>query len=363
MELKKVLRAIDLALAAGRKRQSARTGFVHDGETIPLYENFCFALALFRQKTAESVTEGKELIARLLPFQVPEGNFPFYLHDYPRCFDFQMGLKVAPILIHLLRLFGPVLGELKPVLEAALQRAVQKSEKPQWENRYRACMGLPLLPIDTAPFSAADWTEWLITAQLAGQTHFSLPFDPSLQLLFTHTEVQERGEPRPSPVEWLLSEGQFSPRLLQDHPHQLLSAPLFPITFEPAPFSPPNYRLFWKGASTLHSLVAKSLVFEAPEEAALFTDISPETEVFVNGKKATAFRLGDTVTIQTPQQTIDVTFALTRGTGDFCGHISRANRPSQIVGKYEVYDWQIGMRTLRASEGAQITVDCSQLIG
>lgn len=367
--LKKQLRTIDLALAAGKKRQSARTKFVHDEELIPLYENFCLALALFRQKTAESVTEGKELIHRLLSFQTLDGNFPIYLHDFPRCFDPHMALKVAPILFALMRLFTPVLGELFPQIQAALQKAKLTTEKPEWENRSRACRGLPLLPVDTTHFSSADWTEWLITAQLAGASEISLPYDPALQLLLTEAQIQERGEPKPHPIEWLLAEGNFTPRLLRDHPDQLLAAPLFPIACKPyAPKQGNLCRLFWEGTSNIHSFFAKSLVFDLAGsiemgrndlfEAVVYCNRSSETEVFVEGRKATSFRFGDTVSIQTPQKTVRLRFALTRGSGDFCGHLFWGNRPSQTAcqgaERHEAYDWHIGMRTLRRSPEAQI---------
>ncbi len=350
----------DLILSAGRKRQSARTHFIHDEEVIPIYENFCFAFSLFRQKTIESVKEGKELIEKLLAFQV-DGQFPVHLHDYPRCYDFQMSLKIAPLCIHLLRLFSPVLGDLKPKLEAFIAH-LKAPEKPSWENRYRACKNLPLLPEE----NVTDWTEHLITAQLAGQTHFSIPYDELTQTLLPN-EIQEKNEPRPTPIEWLLAEGNYTPRLLRDHPQQLLCAPLFPITFTAIPHTAASFRLIWKGA-TIHSLIAKSLIFDLEEvelgrndlfEAVLYTDISPETELFVNGRKATSFQLGDTVTIQTPTKTIQVIFELTRGVGDFCGHIFRANRPEQITKGYETYDWQIGLRTLRRSPQAQIQIHCS----
>lgn len=371
-ELKKQIRTIDLALAAGLKRKSSRTGFIHDAETIPIYENFCFVLALFRHKTADSVTEGKELIERLLPFQSEQGNFPIYLHDFPRCYDPHMGLRVAPIMIYLLRLFGPVLGELKLRVEAAVLKAVSKRpEKPFWENRYRACVGEPLLPVNSAEFSPIEWSEWLITAQLSGQTHFAIPYDESLQLFMgpSRFDVQERGEPRPNPVEWLLADGVYSARLLRDHPHQLYLAPLFPITYEKMPIEETSFRLFWKG-TTIHSLVAKSLVFDLPEtvefgrhdvfEVALFTDLSPETTLLINGRKATTFQLGDVITIHTPEKKIELRFDQTVGNGEFCGHIFRANRPSQAACKgedqYAAYDWQIGLRTLRRLGPSQITV-------
>lgn len=370
-ELKKQIRTIDLAVLAGQKRQSPRTGFIHlfpneeTTDTIPLYENFCFALALFRQKTADSVTEGKELLTRLLAFQNSDGHFPVYLHEFPRCHDFQMPLKIAPILIYLLRHFSAVLGELKSKIADALEKALSKCpEKPAWENRYRACRGLSLLPVDTSRFSPSDWTEWLITAQLAGQTEFEIPYDASLQLL-RGTDIQEKGEPRPNPVEWLLAEGQFSPRLLRDHPHQLWCAPLFPLSYTPIEIPQNSFQIFWQG-STLHSLVAKGLVFDLSEgvemgrsdlfEVTLFTDISPETTLLVEGRKATTFQLGETITIQTPQKTISLKLELTQGSGDFFGHIFRANRPSQVCKGYEAYDWQIGLRTLRRSPTAQITV-------
>lgn len=367
MELRKQIRMIDLVVAAGKARQSERTRFVHQEEVIPLYENFCFAFALFRQKTTETVTEGKELIERLLAFQAPDGNFPVFLHDYPRCFDHQMGLRVAPILIYLLRQFGSVLGELKQKIEESLKKTlIRRTEKPLWENRYRACVNEPLLPIDTHLFSSKEWTEWLITAQLAGQTHFSLPFDPDLQLLLTPHEIQEKGEPQPNPIEWLLADGHYAPRLLRDHPHQLWAAPLFPLTFTYQPTASPFFRYQWKGESALHTLSASSLVFALPEgvemgrndlfEATLFANASSETEITVNGRKATTFQFGDIITIATPTRTIEARFILTEGTGDFFGHIFKANRPSQIAKGYESFDWQIGMRTLRRSPKAQITL-------
>ena len=85
-------RLIDLAIASGRRRLSDQTSFVHlsyetEGakhDTIPLFENFCYALGLFRSKLTEDIAEGKALLERLFAFEV-EGNFPVYLHEYPVC--------------------------------------------------------------------------------------------------------------------------------------------------------------------------------------------------------------------------------------------------------------------------------------
>lgn len=354
---------LDLIVKAGRSRLGARTGLIHDGETIPIYENFCFCLSLFRQKTVDAITEGKALLSRLLAFQTADGNFPAYLHDYPSCFDFRLRLKVAPILIQLLRL--GTLGSMRPQVETALQAAIK--EDSNWESRLCACRGEPIAPIDTAKLTAAEWTDWLITAQLAGQSHFEMPYDPSLQILFGN-ETQEGSEPCPYPVEWLLAEAPFSARLLKDHRNLLLAAPLFPITssFVGAPSPYPKY---WQG-KTLHSLVVPSLTFDLSQEAqfgksdlfeaACYTDISKETEIFVSGKKATSFHLQEPVVISTPQKKFQLVFHLMQGSGDFCGHIFRANRPSQVL-KDKAYDWQIGIRTLRRSAAAQIGLEITIL--
>ena len=96
---------VDLAVSAGRKFQSAQTGYVHFcfhksdeliNDTIPLYENFLFALALLRFRTSDSMNEGKKILEQLLSFQV-DGNFPIYLHEYPRCYDRFQSMSILPV--------------------------------------------------------------------------------------------------------------------------------------------------------------------------------------------------------------------------------------------------------------------------
>lgn len=332
--MEKKTRMIDLVVAAGRKRQSPRTKFVHFEDTIPIYENFCFALALFRLKTAESVAEGKELVERLLAFQTVDGNFPAFLHDFPKCWDFKLASKVSVILEYLLQLFGPVLGtQLKERIEASLQKIVVVEVK--------------------------DPTQ-------------ALPYNEALQMVLGPlTHPQEKGEPQPLPIEWLLAEGNYPPRLLKDHPMMLHAASLFSVG-QTSPGNEPivyrtdgaNVQLLWKG----HSLVAfkaakiegKKIYFDFSEEAALYCNISPEMELFVDGVKASVFRLGDTVQLRAAGLKVDLRFELVEGSGDFCGHISRANRPNQVACKgdllYEAFDWKIFLRNLRHTETGRYAV-------
>ncbi len=371
-------------------------------DTIPVHENFCFALALFRQKTAEGVLEGKKLIERLLPFQSLDGNFPIYLHDFPRTWDPLMPLKIAPILILFLSKFESLLGrELKEKIESALQkllacaeqRRAEKPFSPLWENRYRAICRQPLIDMDTDRFSSHDWYEWAISAQIADwKGGFSIPFNAELEA-FLGIEPQEKGEPKPCPIEWIAAEsssGINSSRLLRDHPGQLYLSPLFPIEMtrnSAAEYemhaSEGNFRLIGKGNNLLHSLASFNasnvelqengavINFDLSKEmeimrsdlfeASLFFDFSPETEFFVEGKKGTLFRLGEIITVQTPFLKIEIRFELLQGEGDFCGHLFRGNRPNQTACKgpllYEAFDWQIGLRTLRRSPGCYLRIN------
>lgn len=122
------------ALAAGRSLQSKQTGYVHyfygeskqPYDTIPLVENGLFILALFRSRLMEQVQEGKELLNALLHFQSPEGNFPVYLHEYPRCPDATIGLQLLAPFYWILHQFGSVLGApLKSKLHEATQKILE----------------------------------------------------------------------------------------------------------------------------------------------------------------------------------------------------------------------------------------------
>ena len=94
-------------------------------------------------------------------------------------------------------------------------------------------------------------------------------------------------------------------------------------------------------------------------EVAFFCDIHEENQLFVNGLRATTFQLGDRVQIISQGMRIELVFSSENGT--FFGHISRANRPSQIScrgdKRFEAYDWQISLRTIRRDLSCVIQVN------
>ena len=373
---------------------------------IPIYENGCFVLALFAQKKVEEILEAKDLLLRLLAFQTEEGNFPIYLHDFPRCYDAHLGLKMAPLLLRLLREFELVLGaELKKRIETSLQkilahalaRRAERPFAPLWEFRYRVCAGaVAAKDLDTSKFSPADWWEYWVSLQFL-ETPICRLFHPDLQAYIgpTYGDAQDQGELAPVLLEWMAPH-LTAPRLLKDHPlqialsalqalefsspeltdWQLIHSPEFALTAAKTSEASSTFehtlRLLW-GA---HSLVLPAtqatmtssgwetvielpaVVPEDPFEVALYCDSS--LELLIDGQKGTVFSLGQEVSLGS----FAWTFTLIQGAGDFCGHILRSNRPCQLANtgprQFESYDWKIGLRTLRRSSDAVIKLTLFQ---
>jgi hypothetical protein len=105
---------------------SSQTGLVHvhrdlysgiPVQAAPTYENFLYALLLFRRKTLESMQQGKELLDHLLSFQNldpssdQQGNFPALLTDYPLCKDWHLPVSLCLVMMALRTSFDVQLGE------------------------------------------------------------------------------------------------------------------------------------------------------------------------------------------------------------------------------------------------------------
>jgi hypothetical protein len=128
-----VRQLVNLAVNAGRSLQSSQTGYIHychrvldypNFDTIPVVENFLFALSLLRERTAESFAEGKVLVDKLRHFQHASGNFPVYLHEFPECKDYYTAVHLLPIFYWILRTFPIVLGT---PLRDEFQQTVERS--------------------------------------------------------------------------------------------------------------------------------------------------------------------------------------------------------------------------------------------
>lgn len=400
-------RPIEMALKAGKKRQRAQTGFVHycyesvaphAQDTIPLLENFCFVLALFRSRLSDNVLEAKSLLEKLLAFQV-QGNFPVYLHEYPQCRDRMLGVHIFPVLSWIFRDFQNVLGEeLKIKLEKTIAEIKFRGQKEHQQRPLSqgALNKLEWIATDWQPNSAKEWADYLISAQLHDQE-----IQPAMQrwhptlLTFIKSQKQEKQEPALTLYDLFMGSffRSFSKRALEDHPVHLQAALIQPISLEDLtslcrssdyalawdeseilPFN-----LFWGTKGHVHTLVlekrkcaitlntavegnpsdskncadlphsslgdCREWILTFPEmipeegegriEFAFFCDAQEENQIFINSKRANTFQLGDRVEVVSKGLKIQIDFALHSGEGTFFGHISHGNRSSQMSNKGE----------------------------
>lgn len=398
-----MIRSIDLAYMAGKKRQSPRTGLVHGSDlfsdVIPLYDNFCFIYALLSQRKAETVLEAKALLLRLLAFQGGEGNFPIHLHDFPTCYDGYMGLRIAPLLLRSLKGYGTVLGsECREFVEAALQKIFffyeEKKLPPLWAFRYQVCLGNTTESVDPncSDLTPDLWEYWVSLQFLRSPS--CAHYYPVLGLIPELVDKQDHFEPVPHLIEWACAAAAadggvaYPARLLRDHPNQIRLAALDKVELTkqlPDSFLLAKpFKLYWIDQN-LHTLdlvadpdcisaavdpqdpaifitLPQSAEFGRDDlvELAFFCDASPLTQIRIADRQGTVFKLGDPVRIATPSFQCTLCFELIKGVGDFCGHITRSNRPNQIgcVGslQYEAFDWKIALRTLRRSDDCVIRV-------
>lgn len=356
---------IDLALTEGRRRLSPRTDLIHfcyDDEeatdTIPYYENICYCLALFRSCVGDHVQEAKQRLTHLLSFE----TFPTYLHEYPKhgvtqrlYFPFYWIVKLFSHVIE-----EPLRSQLIQVLDHLTP--FRKPENIR-SSKEAASLALHLqLEEETLKPLASYWdpTHGIYTGPLM-------------------EEKQRRNLPETTLFDLFMcvATGQFPKRILAPHPvhmHAALVMPTEPVVCAPSRFptilptgNQKGFHLFrhiWEGSENhLHTLACQETkmtfqegVFIYPEEIpderdrmelSLYCDYHEGVSLCVNGEKSTVFRLGDQVTLKTPNKTFRMTFKIEEGEGTFMGRISRGNRPAQIFQKKETsYDWRITIRTI-----------------
>ena len=358
---------VDLALSAGKRYMSERTGLIHycyeegsSKETIPIFENLCYVLALFRTHVLDHVLEGKERLKHLLAFQYEDGRFPIYLHEYPN----HVGSMRTAYPLYLID------KHFSKVIEAPLRSAISKN------------LTLPLPPETLSSSKEAG----LIALHKSALGHTLAPleefWDSTLDLYVgpLGDERQRAGEIDTTLFDLFMGK---SPRILKPHPIHLHAALVFygeeegdPVT-ETAPLPVgKGYHLFrkvWQEGDFLHTLVCQDkkmardedlFVYpeEIPDEKSLreltfYTNRHQEKELYINGEKGTVFRLGDEISIVSPENALTLIFTLAEGEGEVIGQLSFGNRPAEIRGSEclgPAFDHKISLRTLRRSSSLKV---------
>ncbi|MGH2638627.1 MAG: hypothetical protein ACRDF4_05015 [Rhabdochlamydiaceae bacterium] len=354
------MKSVELAIRAGRARQSPQTGFVHHSyensdrwsETIPIYENFCFALALFRTKIAENVLEAKALLDRLFAFQTSEG-FPIYLHEFPQCKSRKLEQKLSIVSQFLLRDFISILGD---ALRSKLERLIRPIEKTD------------------------EWADFLIQSQLTGEDPApALKWWDVKALCFIGPQKQDRGEPAVTLFDLIMGEwtAAMPARALVDHPIHIQASLIYPKTVIIPEVLQRWGRRFWGTGAPTHSALLQSqgsvveegdtVIIDLPEkevhdemEISYFINRHPEVQFSASGLKSTTFQLDEPIVVESGGLSFEIVFSLLEGDGRFWGHLHLGNRPGQIgcrvTLKHEAFDRMIALRTIERTKAARIKI-------
>jgi|GEM_PF-669521 len=273
---------IELNLRAARKRQSPQTGFVHHcyeadttrHDTIPLFENFCFILALLRSRQSENMLEGIALLHKLLAFE-QNGQFPVYLHEFPVCKDRMLGIK-------LLAVFQAILEDFHAILETSLNDQLQQlicrihhfAQEAKAQNnlpsRYEIYLDSDASQEATTPDQMVDALIVARGAKTPGVMERIAKNWHGALMTFIGPQEQERTEPKLTLFDLFMSDyfRNYPARVLTCHPVHLRASLIYAseetdqkshwtavphqsITAHPRQ----PYTLYWGSQEQLHSLV------------------------------------------------------------------------------------------------------------
>ncbi|MDB2613549.1 hypothetical protein N9Y92_00125 [Chlamydiales bacterium] len=335
---------------------SSRTGFIHweMEDVIPIFENFCYTLSLMRTHNRESFLKGKEMLERLLPFQVEDGNFPQYLHNYPKCYHQWQSVDLLEVFSLIEGNFSHLLGS---NLETQFSSAHEKL-KAHAETTGKKGKTFPDFEMENKSWSndlGLDLNPYLLRKQKEDQPKRTL-YDCALYVI---------NELPLTDITWT---PEYLP-LATFYPEKLISQSL-PSEIH---YLSGN-TLFWGDRKHINScaLFADGDLVASQKDSYQITT-EGDIEIFINRtacpqfsvehKRVTAFSLDQELCIDMGKNSLKLTFSSLNQQGDYKGHISLGNRPSQLCKKGDVYDWVIHLRTLR-KEGPDLVVlkldwDCS----
>lgn len=449
----------ELALRCGRNRQSKQTGYIHlcyhpdeddKHDTIPVVENFLFALALLQSRTTEHIIEARTLLEKLLHFQTADGNFPVYIHEYPHCRDRFLGTHILPAFYWIHKTFSSVLGsDFLLKFTQATQSLLRYNLKMDKQAPYHLAIKLAACANGfanlwkteatsvEAPRETSAWYcpssigDILTGLQIVYPSLSNTPWNPFWQHLISTwhepsgtysgpplREFQQGFEPQATLYDLYLGyfSGHISERALIDNPFHLYAALIAPTNEripststqatgkiedcqwqiqrnngyiftlleqqEPGRLCPDRgrhiFRLSWGNRKRVHTLVCQGgnsshttfktsnniieLFFELKDvipsedreknrEIQFFFDMTENPEIIIQDVAATTFQLGDVVTIRSAGLQFTMQFTLEHGQGQFFGHLMPGNRPAQLPlkgpQKFNAYDWQLFLRTVR----------------
>ncbi len=398
-------RLAQLGLEQGKSLQSPITEFIHycyeeeSRDTIPTYENFCFVLAKLRSRVREEMEGAMTLLSRLLFFQTPSGNFPVYLHEFPKANNRNTAVHLLVPLFSIKKLFSHLFpAELKKCLVESISRLYSFCEKEAEKRPFPTSL-LKIISAfngtfipDYQPETTIDWTNYLLAALVADKVEevaqqAAAEFN---QYFHTFTGAPENLFQRGDAFETTLYDlimaqltDSHPERLARPHIAHLHAAVVFPFKIKvlghretflkqqiPSGPSSPHRKKGFHAFRMLfgpYSFVCQETTFqleqdsvfvypeEIPQEKerdelSFYVNRTDDLEILINGEKGTLFQLGDTLTLKSSDESLNLKWEIVEGEGTLLGHISLGNRPSQILKNAQTaYDWKITIRTIARS--------------
>lgn len=332
-------------IAGFRTFKSPKTRLIHWDDSphphvIPIYENFCYAVALMRSMQKENYLEAKELIERLLPFRCSDGHFPAALHDYP--YSATKGLAATLQLpFQWLKLPFPDSELPLSSVEAHLVKKDFSSLASFWNHSFGLYMGQVLR------FKKGfDYQEEVIDRifkVLLGEVDFA--WTPHFAPLALLSEEALSGTASPS---WMVGLGGKKQPLATFFEQQEWFSIFAP---EAQQFDLDTLTFEW---NTPLDTEQRS----AGKEVQLFFSQSIEPKFFVKDRPVTTFTLDQQLEVRSQKGSL--LFSFEAPFGDYRGHLSLGNRPNQSL-EDEAYDWIVSIKTLRRSKEARLRLSFESL--
>ncbi|MEM7175855.1 MAG: hypothetical protein AAF443_08030 [Chlamydiota bacterium] len=253
-----IKQALELCLAEGRRRESAQTSWIHgeDREVVPLFDNACFILGLFRSRSVDHFQEGIKRLERLLAFQAPNGGFSSYLHEYGSTQERAVNVRLLVVFFWMQSLFASLMSQsLRQQLKAAvtaLWRYCEQAHRcrafaPGLNATFAALMstfdpnGHWVPNWNEELRSSSEWGDWLFGVQVASEEKNLLPKACSVwqRLLGIYagsptTEFRENGRPQLNFFHLFMADKcKYYPAHLTDpHRAQITASLIFPCSIE-----------------------------------------------------------------------------------------------------------------------------------
>ncbi len=383
-----------------KERLSLETSLVHHShevkgsrDCIPLFENLCYCLALFRCHTVEKGVEATLLLDRLLAFQNAEGAFPTYIHDYP-AISRPLGPFHALLPLHLIKVrYGHV-------IESRVRTRLNEAHE-QLVAYCKRCAAPPLLAERLAAIegevaesyqlrSSKEWAHHVLSSQLTEpvqevsiwhpnlDVYCGAPYDerqygsrsqkqlipPQLSPLLVAAPLPQASLQASARIEidrwvWNIQNGtdhsiavieQFSPSRVPKGFHLIRALFENDISF----VLPSGNYSYQDGLFTMSEEIPD---YRDTMELSFYITRHPDVDITVEGQKATAFRKGERVGIRAGNHRIELKFD---SEDDYYGHISYGDRPMQMEGdKFTSFDWRIAIRTVKRVPNSQLRVGLS----